>query len=227
MGHHPNLTWLWPCYRRWFCSRGHADYPCSLVAHFVLQAVSPSPAVAWCLSQQIFATPRSCYIRDVKPCRLQTDVLLWVIKECIIYCITLMPFDLLKPSSTYRSPRSLRTAVIGIRHIWKFSCPLYKTRLVQGFSFPAKIKIKWQSNKWMKFAEFSPNIMISSAKLLIWCTAEGQGPGAENRTSCKSRRDLLPARFARGFNLTCSFGAYFDALWLIFEGTGFISLPSC
>ena len=92
---------------------------------------------------------------------LQTDVLLWVIKECIIYCITLMPFDLLKLSSTYRSPRSLRTAVIGIRHIWKFSCPLYNTGLVQGFSFPAKIKIKWQSNKWMQFAEFSPNIMIS------------------------------------------------------------------
>ena len=158
---------------------------------------------------------------------LQTDVLLWVIKECIIYCITLMPFDLLRPSSTYRSPRSLRTAVIGIRHIWKFSCPLYNTGLVQGFSFPAKIKIKWQSNKWMQFVEFSPNIMISSAKLLIWCTAEGQGPGDENGTSCKSRRDLLPARFARGFNLTCSFGAYFDALWLIFEGTGFLSLPSC
>lgn len=76
-GHHPNLTWLSPCCLH-LCSV-FAGYQYFSVAHSVPPAAWPSPAVAWYLSQQIFATPRSCYIGDVKPSiRYSKDVLSWI-----------------------------------------------------------------------------------------------------------------------------------------------------
>ena len=104
-GHHPNLTWLSPCCLH-LCSV-FAGYLYFSVAHSVPPAVWPSPAVAWYLSQQIFATPRSCYIGDVKPSiRYSKDVLLWInwlTQPRKLWC------DLIEVS-IQRSPRAFGTA---------------------------------------------------------------------------------------------------------------------